>query len=507
MRKPPQTCCPSSCSEAMYGFRWGLASEPLRIRPRGCPAGERLGWLRGTGQCHCYGPLPGSLDPSLWAAPAPAAGGGRILGAGQAPPCPVTALGCRGGHSPFTGAQSSSSRARTRMGAGLGPMAAEPGDASARLGMCRSFGVRGSCRVDAAHPGLGLGLAFMSSLGRWGGRKGGGAEGMGGFPQRGLNVLKYSAYKRGQEFPAQTVREEETARPSCRPWHPPPGISAPGFLMSRKFRLLAKEGSGRISPCPLWGPARPGASPWWALGASSGVPRDTNPSRHRGVPAGLGAAVMGAVIAATAAVSGMPVAVAARSPLPFSPVPLSGATASAPSRSRRVPGASHRAPKSRCPLPSPGWPPWLPTAGSGRAPDSAEGPSRVPGDTPQGAGAHPLLLSLLHELLQLRAAAFPLSGCTDPSWPRALTLRPPKPMDPRSTGGRTTGGEGAAPGVPGGSGSPLQRWLRLPAVPTCWWHMVGTGRSTQGGGVRECGRVWAQTRDFPQGEKLNRSFQ
>lgn len=26
MRKPPQTCCPSSCSEAMYGRRWGLAS-------------------------------------------------------------------------------------------------------------------------------------------------------------------------------------------------------------------------------------------------------------------------------------------------------------------------------------------------------------------------------------------------------------------------------------------------------------------------------------------------
>lgn len=57
-----------------------------------------------------------------------------------------------------------------------------------------------------------------------GGRKGGGAEGAGGFPQRGLNVLKYSAYKRGQEFPAQTAREEETARPSCRPWHPPPGV-------------------------------------------------------------------------------------------------------------------------------------------------------------------------------------------------------------------------------------------------------------------------------------------
>lgn len=44
----------------------------------------------------------------------------------------------------------------------------------------------------------------------WGG--GGGQEGpaqgeRGGFPQRRLSVLKYSAYKRGQEFPAQTARE------------------------------------------------------------------------------------------------------------------------------------------------------------------------------------------------------------------------------------------------------------------------------------------------------------
>lgn len=54
-------------------------------------------------------------------------------------PCAMSLPWGEGVHSPFTGAQSSSSRARTRTGAGLGPMAAEPGDASAGLG-----GVRGS---------------------------------------------------------------------------------------------------------------------------------------------------------------------------------------------------------------------------------------------------------------------------------------------------------------------------------------------------------------------------
>lgn len=179
-------------------------------------------------------------------------------------------------------------------------MAAEPGDASARLGGvwglwgAQGLGGSGDCGVDAAHPGLGLGLVFMSSLGLGGAGKGeGGAGGAGGFPQRGLNVLKYSAYKRGQEFPAQTAREEETARPSCRPWHSPPGISAPGFLMPKKFRLLAKEGSGKFYPRPTRSrsPARAGGPvPGGCWVPARWVPRDTNHpiTPARGVPAGPG---------------------------------------------------------------------------------------------------------------------------------------------------------------------------------------------------------------------------
>lgn len=203
----------------------------------------------------------------------------------------------------------------------------------------------------------------------------------------------------------------------------------------------------------------------------------------------MGAAVMGGVMAATGAVSGMPVAVPARSPLPFSSVPLSGATASARSRSRSrpepppglVPGASHRASRFCCPRPLKGWPPWLPTAGSGSA------------RTEQGSGGHPAkgwsppFLSLLHELLQLRAAAFPLSGCA--ALLRALTLRPPQPMGPWSAGGRThrQGGlwgspEAQGPLCSGGFVSPLS-----PRAGGTWWAGVEACRVVVLGEVAESG--------------------
>lgn len=79
------------------------------------------------------------------------------------------------------------------MGVGLGPMAAvEPSGASAL-----AVGSVGQTLL-----GRGWGLLLCPALGLRGGQEGAVQGSRGGFPQRGLSVFKYSAYKRGQEFPA-----------------------------------------------------------------------------------------------------------------------------------------------------------------------------------------------------------------------------------------------------------------------------------------------------------------
>lgn len=163
----------------------------------------------------------------------------------------IAALGCRGCTHHSLGPRTAAAAPGQGREQDSAPWLQSPAMPLPGWGVCGSFGVRrgwGSVRGlrgRRCSPGAGAGTRFYVQFGA--GRSGG-AEGAGGFPQRGLNVLKYSAYKRGQEFPAQTAREEETARPSCRPWHPPPGISAPGFLMPKKLRLLANEGSGKFNP-------------------------------------------------------------------------------------------------------------------------------------------------------------------------------------------------------------------------------------------------------------------
>lgn len=138
--------------------------------------------------------------------------------------------------------------------------------------------------------------------------------------------------------------------------------------------------------------------------------RDTNPSPVTPVPRG---SVMAAVMAATGAVSGCRWRWQLRSPLLFSPVPLSGATASAPARSRarprelRDPAAlgpcrdRHRHHRGHPQL-GPGW--------SGAA-----------GSPRKGAGAHPLLF---HPLLSFHSSELPPS-----LGPAART--PPRPLTPR----------------------------------------------------------------------------
>lgn len=227
----------------------------------------------------------------------------------------------------------------------------------------------------------------------------------------------------------------------------------------------------------------------------------------------MGAAVMGGEMAATGAVSGMPVAAAAPVPSAFLP----GATERshrlgsrpAPARPRAPeppPGAPSLArPRSLSPLleislPSPlagmatghrGYPQLGPAA----LPTAQLGPSGAPGDTPQEAGAHLLLLFLLHEFLQLRAAAFPLSSCAEAPLPPPLTLRPPQANIPMVSGWPDTSGG-------------LRR-LRCPSAVVASLS-PSAGGTLWAGVVRwRCGRrpSPAQTRDFPQGERLNCSFQ
>lgn len=88
---------------------------------------NRMSW----GAQHCRAPSrvppPGAADTKPPAEPRTALGmpqfvPGPLPGMPQSIPVPV--LGCRGGHSPFTTAPSCRKRARTRTGAGHGPMAA-----------------------------------------------------------------------------------------------------------------------------------------------------------------------------------------------------------------------------------------------------------------------------------------------------------------------------------------------------------------------------------------------
>lgn len=219
---------------------------------------------------------------------------------------------------------------------------------------------------------------------------------------------------------------------------------------------------------------------------------------------------MGGVMAAAGAVSGMPEGAAASLPSAFlpgaakrshrlgsRPVPARSRAPEPPpgSPSRARSRSPSRASRSRCPRPLRGWSlghSWA-TAGSGQR--------RAPGTPRKGLEPTLPLFFLLHQLLQLRAAAFPLSGCADAPLPRPLTLRPPQGNGLVVSGWPDTSPRGETrPGGPGGLGCPPA----VVASPPCCPQVQGAQ-----GGQGRCGRrpSPAQTRDFPQGERLNCSFQ
>lgn len=234
---------------------------------------------------------------------------------------------------------------------------------------------------------------------------------------------------------------------------------------------------------------------------------------------------MGGVMAATGAVSGMPVAVAA----PVSSAFLPGATKRShrlgsrpvPARPRapEPPGAPARA-RSRSlsprlevslPRPLPGWPPWPPwppTAGSGRAPASAAG-------TEQGSWGHPTRGWSPPSPSPPAPRAFTAPSCSIPFV--RLRRRPIAPSsDPRSPQANgpvvSSWPDSSARRGPGAGG--LRR-LRCPSAvvtspPRCPYVLVAHGgQGSEHAAWWPCGRrpSPAQNRDFPQGERLNRSFQ
>lgn len=209
---------------------------------------------------------------------------------------------------------------------------------------------------------------------------------------------------------------------------------------------------------------------------------------------------MGGVMAATGAVSGMPVAVAA----PVASAFLPGATkrshrlgsrpVSTRPRAPEPPGAPARA-RSRSlsprlevslPRPLPGWPPWPPwppTAGSGRAPASAAG-------TEQGSWGHPTRGWSPPSPSPPAPRAFTAPSCSIPFV--RLRRRPIAPSsDPPTLPGQWTHGQQLA-GLIGEEGA--GRWGSPEAqVSLCSGHFASPLSPRAGGtrwaGVRACGVV------------------
>lgn len=153
------------------------------------------------------------------------------------------------------------------------------GCSGAQRCLCPAGGSVGSVGRTRLSRGWGWDSFLCPALGqRGGGEREEAVQGeLGGFPQRGPSVFKYSAYKRGQEFPAQTAREggnSPSQLPALAPaagdfcavvfkaktWH----MEAPGCSPTEPgtpARLPGECASGRWVPVGASGCQ-------WALGAS-----------------------------------------------------------------------------------------------------------------------------------------------------------------------------------------------------------------------------------------------